>query len=135
MKKNGKLKWVIIVIAVIVVFGALAGGTDGGDDTKEAQTTSTEAKDTKDKKEKADKKDTKKEEVAENTAAESEEEKIPTEYKSALISAENYSDVMFMSKKGIYDQLVSEYGDKFSAEAAQYAVDHMTGWSYRCRKA
>lgn len=99
MKKNGKLKWVIIVIAVIVVFGALAGGTDGGDDTKEAQTTSTEAKDTKDKKEKADKKDTKKEEVAENTAAESEEEKIPTEYKSALISAENYSDVMFMSKK------------------------------------
>ena len=30
-----------------------------------------------------------------------------------------------MSKVGVYDQLTSEYGDKFSAEAAQYAVDTM----------
>lgn len=33
---------------------------------------------------------------------------------------------MHMSKAGIYDQLTSEYGDQFSAEAAQYAVDNMT---------
>lgn len=32
---------------------------------------------------------------------------------------------MHMSKQGIYDQLTSEYGDKFPAEAAQYAVDNM----------
>lgn len=32
---------------------------------------------------------------------------------------------MHMSKVGVYDQLTSEYGDKFSAEAAQYAVDTM----------
>lgn len=31
-----------------------------------------------------------------------------------------------MSKAGIYDQLTSEYGEKFSPEAAQYAVDNMT---------
>ncbi len=30
---------------------------------------------------------------------------------------------MHMSKAGIYDQLTSEYGEKFSPEAAQYAVD------------
>ena len=30
-----------------------------------------------------------------------------------------------MSKQGIYDQLVSEYGGQFSAEAAQYAVDNL----------
>ena len=30
-----------------------------------------------------------------------------------------------MSKQGIYDQLTSEYGDKFSEEAAQYAVDNV----------
>ena len=30
---------------------------------------------------------------------------------------------MHMSKAGLYDQLTSEYGEKFSAEAAQYAVD------------
>ena len=32
---------------------------------------------------------------------------------------------MHMSKQGIYDQLISEYGDKFSTEAAQYAVDNL----------
>ncbi len=32
---------------------------------------------------------------------------------------------MHMSKIGIYDQLTSEYGEKFSAEAAQYAVDNL----------
>jgi|GEM_PF-1648454 len=30
-----------------------------------------------------------------------------------------------MSKQAIYDQLVSEYGEKFPADAAQYAVDHL----------
>lgn len=30
-----------------------------------------------------------------------------------------------MSKAGIYEQLTSEYGEKFSAEAAQYAIDNM----------
>lgn len=30
-----------------------------------------------------------------------------------------------MSKQGIYEQLTSEYGEQFSAEAAQYAVDNV----------
>lgn len=30
-----------------------------------------------------------------------------------------------MSKAAIYDQLTSEYGEQFSKEAAQYAVDHL----------
>ena len=50
---------------------------------------------------------------------------VPTEYKSALIKAKSYSDSMHMSKLSIYDQLTSEYGEKFSAEAAQYAVDNL----------
>ena len=33
---------------------------------------------------------------------------------------------MHMSKAGIYDQLTSEYGEQFSAEAAQYAIDNVT---------
>ena len=32
---------------------------------------------------------------------------------------------MNMSKKSIYDQLTSEYGEKFTAEEAQYAIDHL----------
>ena len=49
----------------------------------------------------------------------------PTEYKNALVQANQYSSMMHMSKKGIYDQLMSEYGEQFPADAAQWAVDHM----------
>lgn len=50
---------------------------------------------------------------------------VPTEYKSALKKAEAYSKTMNMSKAGIYDQLTSEYGEKFPPEAAQYAIDNV----------
>ena len=53
------------------------------------------------------------------------EDKVPTEYTSALKSGEFYSEVFHMSKVEIYDQLTSEYGDQFSAEAAQYAIDNL----------
>ena len=33
---------------------------------------------------------------------------------------------MHMSKAGIYDQLVSEYGELFTEEEAQYAIDNMS---------
>lgn len=55
----------------------------------------------------------------------SENDSIPTEYKSALTQAESYAEYMHMSKAGIYDQLVSEYGGQFSEEAARYAVNHI----------
>ncbi|MEV8146784.1 Ltp family lipoprotein [Arthrobacter sp. NPDC080073] len=51
--------------------------------------------------------------------------KVPTEYSSALSKAGSYSRNMHMSKAGIYDQLTSQYGEKFSPEAAQYAVDNL----------
>lgn len=50
---------------------------------------------------------------------------VPAEYRSALKKAESYSEMMHMSKQGIYDQLTSEYGEQFSPEAAQYAVDNL----------
>jgi hypothetical protein len=50
---------------------------------------------------------------------------VPAEYKSALNKALTYAKTMHMSKQGVYDQLVSEYGEKFSAEAGQYAIDNM----------
>ena len=52
--------------------------------------------------------------------------KKPTmEEKNALKSAETYSKTMHMSKQGIYEQLVSEYGEGFTEEAAQYAIDNI----------
>lgn len=47
------------------------------------------------------------------------------EYKNALNKAEIYADMMYMSKKGIYEQLSSSYGDKFDDDAAQYAIDNV----------
>lgn len=59
------------------------------------------------------------------TTESSEKANIPAEYQSALNKAQTYSDMMHMSKQGLYDQLTSEYGEKFSAEAAQYAIDNV----------
>ena len=50
---------------------------------------------------------------------------IPAEYSAALSKAGQYSKAMHMSKAGIYDQLTSEYGENFPAEAAQYAIDNL----------
>lgn len=50
---------------------------------------------------------------------------VPAEYKSALNKGTTYANTMYMSKQGVYDQLVSEYGEKFSTAAAQYAIDNM----------
>jgi hypothetical protein len=50
---------------------------------------------------------------------------VPAEYKSALSQATTYANTMNMSKQGVYDQLVSEYGGKFSVAAAQYGRDNV----------
>lgn len=63
--------------------------------------------------------------IAENKLEDKVEDNIPTEYKSALKKAEIYANDMHMSKAGLYNQLTSEYGEKFTAEAAQYAVDNV----------
>ncbi|MFD1419223.1 Ltp family lipoprotein [Companilactobacillus keshanensis] len=50
---------------------------------------------------------------------------IPGEYLAALNNARDYLSFSNMSKRGLYDQLTSEYGEKFPADAAQYAVDNL----------
>lgn len=52
-------------------------------------------------------------------------EDVPIEYQNALRQAESYSKYLHMSKQGIYDQLTSEYGGQFEADAAQYAIDNI----------
>lgn len=50
---------------------------------------------------------------------------VPAESATALIKAETYANSLDMSKAGLYDQLTSEYGEQFTPEAAQYAVDNV----------
>ena len=62
-------------------------------------------------------------------------ENVSREYKNALRSAEQYLKVMPMSKNGLYHQLTSPAGDKYPAEAARYAVEHVkTDWKLNALK-
>ena len=110
-KKPFYKKWWFIVIVVIIVLAVIGAGA-GSDDPTDTQT-STSTDQTQD---------------VQDTPTAEPEEKIPSEYRSALNKAESYSEIMHMSKAGIYDQLVSEYGEKFSKEAAQYAIDNMEAY-------
>lgn len=68
------------------------------------------------------------EKVAEGTTIRvviSKGKKPSMEYLNALDKAEIYSNTMHMSKQAIYDQLTSEYGEQFPADAAQYAIDNL----------
>lgn len=71
--------------------------------------------------------ETKTKETKEKIVETKEDTSVPKEYRNALHKAENYSKMMHMSKQRIYDQLTSEYGEKFTAEQAQYAIDNIKG--------
>lgn len=64
------------------------------------------------------------------TQEEADEQDVPKEWQSALKKADGYANLQHMSKAGLFDQLTSEYGEQFSQEAAQYAVDNVeTDWN------
>lgn len=114
MKKEGN--WFVRhkVLSVLLAFFALAIiASAAGGDSQNTTSNSQESRDAVTSTETAQK-ETKKAEPS-----------IPAEYKSALDKAKQYSDTMHMSKAGLYDQLTSEYGEKFSKQAAQYAVDNV----------
>lgn len=64
-------------------------------------------------------------EVEQEPEKEPEEDTVSREFKSALTKAELYANTMYMSKKGVYNQLVSEHGEGFPEDAAQYAIDNV----------
>ena len=105
------------VIAIIIVIGATGGS--GTDDSKEINSENIESKQEVSQNNIENTND-------ENKSENKVEDNIPTEYKSALRKAKLYADTMNMSKAGLYDQLTSEYGEKFTVEAAQYAIDNIT---------
>lgn len=53
------------------------------------------------------------------------DEEAKSEGQDALVKAEEYATSQDLSKQGIYDQLTSSYGEKFSDKAAQYAMAHL----------
>lgn len=104
------------LIVLFILIGALAGGSSDKT-TEQSQSTSNQEQTTE-----TTNTSTKTEPTA---TTENKQPSVPAEYKSALSQATTYANTMNLSKQGVYDQLVSEYGGKFSAEAAKYAIDNV----------
>ena len=117
--------WLIVFILGYILVVGTAGGSDSGNVESVQEISQSISENTIAENESEDNAPI--EDKVEDTAPieDKVEEKVPTEYKSALKKAKSYSDIMNMSKAGIYNQLTSEYGEKFSAEAAQYAIDNV----------
>lgn len=117
-----KRKWfiVLVVIFAIGIIGNL--NKDNEASKKETKSASTETKITQTEPTKAA---TEAVTEAVTEAPKETEADIPKEYINALKSAETYAKNMHMSKQRIRDQLVSEYGEKFSEEAADYAMENL----------
>lgn len=119
-QEHKKIAW--IVTGVVLIIGMISSGVNA------SQRPSLPASDSPAASAPAEVAD---EEPAEEPAQEPVKEEepeapaVPAEHASALIKAQQYSDIMHMSKAGLYGQLTSEYGEKFTAEAAQYAVDNV----------
>ena len=113
IKKPFYKKWYFILFVLLILF--TIGGSIGGkkSDAKKSD------KQEQTKKNNPVKVDGNKKEVVEK------KDDTPIEYKNALKKANSYSKIMSMSKVGIHDQLISEHGEKFSPEAAQYAIDNL----------
>lgn len=131
-------KWWFWVIVVVIICAAASGGGTGttktkteADESQKKEVSSVEA--VSDDTSHTDEAEVSSESIVEDVLPEQaeqaenvpEEEEIPTEYKSAVKKAESYAQIMHMSKQGIYDQLTSEYGEQFTKEAADYAMEHV----------
>lgn len=112
-KAGATIVLVIVGFIVLGVLGAVFGdNTDTNSSTNGSQTNSETTQ------------------PVENKPIENKEPDVPAEYESALITADTYANTQHMSKQGLYDQLVSEYGEQFSAKAAKYAINNVKAdWS------
>ncbi|MDO8886340.1 Ltp family lipoprotein [Candidatus Oleimmundimicrobium sp.] len=106
----------ILILFVIGIIGSAMGGNKETSNNSNGTANSNTVQENK-KEEPA--------ETPEEKPAPAKDATVPAEYKSALNKATTYANTMHMSKQGVYDQLVSEYGEKFSTAAAQYAIDNM----------
>ena len=124
-------KWWFWVIVVLVIGGiASVGGNNEGTEVSTKQTESgisannnNESLESKEEETSVQENTTKSDKLQTETV--DEKDNVSKEFQAALKSAQNYSDMMHMSKIGIYNQLISEYGEQFTEEEAQYAIDNV----------
>jgi TM2 domain-containing membrane protein YozV len=111
-KKN--LKPALIIVAVLFGIGIIMSAVSGGSQKATVSNSTNETASSEPVKEEA-----------KPAPVENKQPDVPAEYKSALSQATTYANDLHLSKAGVYDQLVSEYGGKFTPAAAQYAIDNV----------
>ncbi|HEX7349649.1 Ltp family lipoprotein [Brachybacterium sp.] len=148
-KKKGPGKWIalgcggcaliVIIIVIIVVVAGVAGAGGGGEPVNAPSPSSEEVTERTEEgpatEETATEEEATEEEATEEKATEEEAEAteeareeasdVPEQGEVALTQAQDYVDIMPFSKKGLFEQLTSEYGGQFPDDAAQYAVDNV----------
>jgi len=76
------------------------------------------------------------EEVTETVAAKPKPKPLTAGQENAIASAEDYLDTMAFSRKGLIEQLSSEYGSGFSKADAKFAVNHIdVNWNVQAARA
>lgn len=125
-KKGGCMKWGAVALGVLVVLG-VAGSCMGGNDDSDNPATTTVTSETEVA---TPATDSTSEVTAEPSSAApaapaapaDTNDDVPREYKNALRQAEMYLKTQGFSEAGLRDQLMSEYGGQFPADAADYAL-------------
>lgn len=131
VKQKSQLKLTGIMVAVMIVSVVGFGMTvDAPEEAEEAvidePDKEVEVVDEPDKAEPVKEEPAEKKPVEVPVKAPAEKKKdVPREHKNALKAAENYIMIMPFSEKGLYNQLTSNAGDGYPADAAQYAIDNI----------
>ena len=129
-KKPIYKRWWAIALAAVFVIGGISQAMGGGDDAKPVADTPAASAPVEEKSE--PKAEEPVEEAPETTQAPAPKPK-PAPAKPTMTSrpgggpeaAESYLDSGHFSKKGLFDQLTSEYGEGFAKKDATFAVNHV----------
>lgn len=95
--------WLLAIVVIAVIGGSIGGSNKSATNSTEKSTSTSQA----------------------SKSSSSEKPKVSAEFTAALAKANSYASIMSMSKAGIYNQLTSDAGEKFPADAAQYAIDNV----------
>lgn len=114
-QKSSPVLWIALAVCLVIIIGLgvllLANGGDSGNTAGGNSETTSEST------------------GGDGGTSPTGDEPVPAEYEEALEEADFLANTMNYSRNRVHDSLTSPYGDQFSEEAADYAVENVeTDW-------